>query len=309
MSTDFDSFSNRGEYLSAFYFAEQLGDGLKKGVFATWANRESDEHDPRPTPRESVRTLRSTYLDEKYRGFFAEQAKADEQDDEYPEAAAFEARLNTYGDEEWCERVQDWHRQVLAALGFPSVSAEPTARTLTVHRAGREHEVTVAWHSDGIVALDCGWSASNDTALDADGYGRLLHPLRAGSGESSETGQALATWLFQSELGEEGGAAPRFVLLLRVAASSSSPTGMPGARVATSPPTSTPPWSATIAVSTANSPQSRACSATTYSHRPRTANRRPLTRWSRRPATTRSESPESCAKDSRSPSRSSPTRS
>ncbi|CAM5602341.1 hypothetical protein SMICM304S_07267 [Streptomyces microflavus] len=83
-----------------------------------------------------------------------------------------------------------------------------------MHRAGREHEVTVAWHSDGIVALDCGWSASNDTALDADGYGRLLHPLRAGSGESYETGQALATWLFQSELGEEGGAAPRFVLLL-----------------------------------------------------------------------------------------------
>ncbi|MFG2406146.1 hypothetical protein ACGFR8_17755 [Streptomyces brevispora] len=214
MSTDFDSFSNRGEYLSAFYFAEQLGDGLKKGVFATWANRESDEHDPRPTPRESVRALRSTYLDEKYRGFFAEQAKADEQDDEYPHATAFEARLNTYGGEEWCERVQDWHRQVLAALGFPSVSAEPTARTLTVHRAGREHEVTVAWHSDGIVALDCGWSASNDTALDADGYGRLLHPLRAGSGETYETGQALATWLFQSELGEEGGAAPRFVLLL-----------------------------------------------------------------------------------------------
>ncbi|MFJ1614453.1 hypothetical protein ACIODT_15240 [Streptomyces sp. NPDC088251] len=214
MSTDFDSFSNRGEYLSAFYFAEQLGDGLKKGVFAAWANRESDEHDPRPTPRESVRALRSTYLDEKYRGFFAEQAKADEQDDEYPDAAAFEARLNTYGDEEWGERVQDWHRQVLAALGFPFVSAEPTARTLTVHRAGREHEVAVAWHGDGIVALDCGWSASNDTALDADGYGRLLHPLRAGSGESYETGQALATWLFQSELGEEGGAAPRFVLLL-----------------------------------------------------------------------------------------------
>ncbi|MFF3214930.1 hypothetical protein ACFYYB_30360 [Streptomyces sp. NPDC002886] len=214
MSTDFDSFSNRGEYLSAFYFAEQLGDGLKKGVFAAWADRESDEHDPRPTPRESVRALRSTYLDENYRGFFAEQAKADEQDDEYPGAAAFEARFNTYGDEEWCKRVQDWHRQVLAALGFPFVSTEPTARALTVHRAGREHEVAVAWHGDGIVALDCGWSASNDTALDADGYGRLLHPLRAGSGEVYETGQALATWLFQSELGEEGGTAPRFVLLL-----------------------------------------------------------------------------------------------
>ncbi|MEU7116161.1 hypothetical protein [Streptomyces sp. NPDC046182] len=72
----------------------------------------------------------------------------------------------------------------------------------------------MAWHGNGIVAVDCGWSASNDTALDSDGYGRLLHAVRAGSGETYETGQALATWLFQSELGEEGGTAPRFVLLL-----------------------------------------------------------------------------------------------
>ncbi|WP_406080427.1 hypothetical protein OG468_08455 [Streptomyces zaomyceticus] len=221
MSTDFDSFSNRGEYLSAYYFAEQLGDGLKKGVLAAWADRESDANDPRATPREALRALRSTYLDEKYRGFFAEQAKADEQDDADPQAEAFEARLNTYQDEEWRERVADWHQQVLAALGFPvatgatdDTGAVPPARTLTVHRAGREHEVTVAWHGDGIVAVDCGWSASNDTALDSDGYGRLLHAVRAGSGETYETGQALATWLFQSELGEEGGTAPRFVLLL-----------------------------------------------------------------------------------------------
>ncbi|MEX0174478.1 hypothetical protein [Streptomyces sp. LMG1-1-1.1] len=221
MSTDFDSFSNRGEYLSAYYFAEQLGDGLKKGVLAAWADRESDANDPRATPREALRALRSTYLDEKYRGFFAEQAKADEQDDADPQAEAFEARLNTYQDEEWRERVADWHQQVLAALGFPvatgaadGTGAVPPARTLTVHRAGREHEVTVAWHGDGIVAVDCGWSASNDTALDSDGYGRLLHAVRAGSGETYETGQALATWLFQSELGEEGGTAPRFVLLL-----------------------------------------------------------------------------------------------
>ncbi|MFF4864493.1 hypothetical protein ACFY3J_22690 [Streptomyces sp. NPDC001231] len=215
MSTDFDSFSNRGEYLSAHYFAEQLADGLKKGVFATWADRESDENDPRPTPRVALRGLRSVYLDEKYRGFFAEQAKADAEDDEYPEREGYEERLHTYEDEEWRERVADWHRKVLAALGYPEADATSGPRELTVHRAGRDHTVQVAWHGDGIVAVDCGWSASNDTALDADAYGRLLHPVRTvGSGETYESGHALATWLFQSELGGEGGSAPRFVLLL-----------------------------------------------------------------------------------------------
>ena len=215
MSTDFDSFSNRGEYLSAHYFAEQLADGLKKGVFAAWADRESDENDDRPTPRTALRGLRSVYLDEKYRGFFAEQAKADAEDDEYPDKEGFEERLNTYEDQEWRERVADWHRKVLTALGYPDVDAGTEPRDLTVHRAGRDHTVKVAWHGDGIVAVDCGWSASNDTALDADEYGRLLHPLRTvGTGETYDSGHALATWLFQSELGGEGGSAPRFVLLL-----------------------------------------------------------------------------------------------
>ena len=56
MSTDFDSFTNRGEYFSAHYFAEQLGADLKKSLFATWASREGDEHDPRKTPRERALT-------------------------------------------------------------------------------------------------------------------------------------------------------------------------------------------------------------------------------------------------------------
>ncbi|MFI1922400.1 hypothetical protein [Streptomyces sp. NPDC020377] len=216
MSTDFDSFSNRGEYLSAHYFAEQLADGLKKGVFAAWTDRESDENDKCPTPRVALRGLRSVYLDEKFRGFFAEQAKADAEDDEHPDKEGFEERLNTYEDEEWCGRVAEWHRKVLTALGYAGVDAETDGpRELTVHRAGRDHTVEVAWHGDGIVAVDCGWSASNDTALDADGYGRLLHPLRTvGNGETYESGHALATWLFQSELGGEGGSTPRFVLLL-----------------------------------------------------------------------------------------------
>ncbi|MGW6151595.1 hypothetical protein ACWFRM_00410 [Streptomyces sp. NPDC055144] len=216
MSTDFDSFSNRGEYLAAHYFAEQLADGLKKGVFAAWTDRESDENDKRPTPRVALRGLRSVYLDEKFRGFFAEHAKADGEDDEYPDKEGFEERLNTYEDEEWCGRVAEWHRKVLTALGYPGADTETDGpRELTVHRAGRGHTVEVAWHGDGIVAVDCGWSASNDTALDSDGYGRLLHPLRTvGNGETYVSGQALATWLFQSELGGEGGSTPRFVLLL-----------------------------------------------------------------------------------------------
>ncbi|MFE1455838.1 hypothetical protein ACFW7K_12715 [Streptomyces sp. NPDC058735] len=211
MSTDFDSFSNRGEYLSAHYFAEQLGQDLKKGLLATWTVREGDEKDPRPTPREMLRALRGTYLSEEYRNFFAERAKMDAEDDADENSAAAGARLNTYDDGDWRERLSAWHDKVLAALGFAGAAER---RQLTVHRAGREHTVATAWHGDGIVALECGWAAGNDTALDADGPGRLQHPLRVSGSEVYESGQSLATWLFQSELGEPGGEPPRFVLLL-----------------------------------------------------------------------------------------------
>ncbi|MFF0516173.1 hypothetical protein [Streptomyces sp. NPDC004250] len=211
MSTDFDSFSNRGEYLSAHYFAEQLGQDLKKGLLATWTVREGDEKDPRPTPREMLRALRGTYLSEEYRNFFAERAKLDAEDDADENSAAAGARLNTYHDGDWREGLSAWHDKVLAALGF---TGAPERRRLTVHRAGREHTVATAWHGDGIVALECGWAAGNDTALDADGPGRLQHPLRVSGSEVYESGQSLATWLFQSELGEPGGEPPRFVLLL-----------------------------------------------------------------------------------------------
>ncbi|MGW5470193.1 hypothetical protein [Streptomyces chartreusis] len=200
MSTDFDSFANRGEYFSAHYFADQLGTDLKKGLFATWALREGDENDPRKTSRELLRTLRTTYLAEEVRGYFAQTTQADVDD---------EARLNTHNNPEWVKRLAEWHQTVLRGLGYDSAPAE-----LTVHRAGRDHTLPVAYHGHGIIALDCGWSADNDAALDADGAGRLLTPFRAGSGESHETGAALASWLFQSELGEAGGPHPRFVLLL-----------------------------------------------------------------------------------------------
>ncbi|WP_327048054.1 class I SAM-dependent DNA methyltransferase [Microbispora sp. NBC_01189] len=200
MSTDFASFTNRGEYFSAHYFAEQLGSDLKKGLFATWTSREGDENDPRRTPRELLRTLRAPYLTEKLRSYFAETTQAD---------AEGEARLATHNNPEWIKRLAEWHQMVLRALGYETTSAE-----LTVHRAGRDHTLTVAYHGHGIIALDCGWAAVNDSALNADGAGRLLSPLRVSASESYETGAALASWLFQSELGEVGGPHPRFILLL-----------------------------------------------------------------------------------------------
>ncbi|MEV4173843.1 class I SAM-dependent DNA methyltransferase [Nonomuraea sp. NPDC049709] len=200
MSTDFGSFTNRGEYFSAHYFAEQLGTDLKKGLLATWTTRESDENDPRRTPRELLRTLRAPYLTEKLRGYFAESAQADAED---------EGRFATYNNAEWTKRLAEWHQMVLHALGYDATSTE-----LTVYRAGRDHTLTVAYHGHGIIALDCGWSDVNDAALNANGAGRLLSPLRVNVSESYETGAALASWLFQSELGEVGGPRPRFILLL-----------------------------------------------------------------------------------------------
>ncbi|GLW02586.1 hypothetical protein [Streptomyces lavendulae] len=200
MSTDFDSFSNRGEYFSAHYFAEQLGADLKKGVFATWATREGDEHDRRKTPRELIRSLRGSYLSDDVRAYFAEAAARDADSD---------VRLHTDGNPEWQKRLTEWHQEVLRALGFEAAPTE-----ITVHRAGRDHTVTVAYHGHSIVALDCGWAADNDAAVNAAGPGLLLHPLRVSASETYETGTALAAWLFQSELGEAGGPHPRFVLLL-----------------------------------------------------------------------------------------------
>ncbi|ALO97825.1 hypothetical protein SHL15_6801 [Streptomyces hygroscopicus subsp. limoneus] len=200
MSTDFDSFSNRGEYFAAHYFAEQLGTDLKKGLFATWALREGDENDPRKTPRELLRSLRGAYLSEDVRGYFAEAAERD---------AGDEVRPNTHNNPEWRKRLAEWHQTVLQALGF-----EATPTELSVHRAGRDHFLPVAYHGHGIIALDCGWAADNDAALDVTGAGRLLHPLRVCASEMYDTGPALASWLFQSELGEAGGPRPRFVLLL-----------------------------------------------------------------------------------------------
>ena len=204
MSKIFDALVNRGEYLSAYYVSEQLGDDLrdrKEGIFTAWGRREGDELDQRPTPRQLVRGLRSEYFRDDGREYFAATAGW---------ATAVRGRAaNLYTDQTWSKRLVDWHQQILTALGYEAAPVD-----LTVHRAGRDVEIPVAFHGDGIVAIDCGWAATADAAVAPDNPGsRLLYPLRLG-GERYETGAALASWLFQSELGGPGGGSPRFVLLL-----------------------------------------------------------------------------------------------
>ncbi|MEV6078699.1 hypothetical protein AB0L80_26860 [Streptomyces sp. NPDC052069] len=203
MSYTYDSFANRGEYLSAHYFSEELENTLKKskagdeGLFTLWTSRETDPHDPQPTPRELLPRLRGEYL-ATVRPFLASRAQQEELGSTYDDPTG-----------EWAERLTTWHTAVLKALGYGGDRPEP----ITVHNAGKEYELQVAWHGDGILAVDCGWTAKLDDALDPDEAGQLLHPLKTADG-LLEVGEKLAGWLFQSELHEPGGDAPRFILLL-----------------------------------------------------------------------------------------------
>ncbi|GAA0285806.1 hypothetical protein GCM10010302_25100 [Streptomyces polychromogenes] len=202
MSYTYDSFANRGEYLSAHYFSEELENTLKRGkagdegLFTLWTGRETDPHDPQPTPRELLPRLRGDYL-ATVRPFLHFRAQQEEPGSTYDDPTG-----------EWAERIATWHSTVLKALGYGE-RPEP----ITVHNAGKEYELQVAWHGDGIVALDCGWTASLDDSLDPDEAGPLVHPVRTTDG-LLDVGEKLAAWLFQSEIHEPGGDAPRFVLLL-----------------------------------------------------------------------------------------------
>ncbi|MGW9208111.1 hypothetical protein ACWGR4_14100 [Embleya sp. NPDC055664] len=204
----FDSIGNRGEYFSAHYFAERLGADLKKGLFDAWTRREGDEHDQRLTARQMLRSLRGVYLTDEVRGFLAARAAVatgDGNDGESPE------RAFTYGDPGWVKQLAGWHGAVLRALGFEAPE-EPVE--VAVHRAGRTHAVRVAYSGQGVLAVDCGWAHELDSALDESGAGRLLHPVPVTAAERYETGSALASWLFHSNLGSVEGEPPRFIVLL-----------------------------------------------------------------------------------------------
>ncbi|MEU4497148.1 class I SAM-dependent DNA methyltransferase [Streptomyces sp. NPDC023998] len=201
----YDSLVNRGDYFSAHYLAEVFPKDLKSGLLAKWKEREEEAKaagatgdwieyngsDPEPlpvTPRVGLRGLRRPYF--KSRAFFAE-------------ASATADEATTYDAPEWRRRAADLNALMLRALGY---GAKP--QTLTVRRADNTHEVEVAHAEAGLVALDCGWAAEPDAALDPEGAGRLLHPLQLDGQNVVRTGSKLASFLFACE------DAPRYVLLL-----------------------------------------------------------------------------------------------
>ncbi|MEU7070248.1 class I SAM-dependent DNA methyltransferase [Streptomyces narbonensis] len=192
----YDSLVNRGDYFSAHYLAEVFPRDLKAGLLTAWKAREEEtrdsgveESDPEAlpvTPRLGLRSLRRPYF--RSRAFFAD-------------AATDEAR--TFDAPEWRERAAELNTSVLRALGY-----DAKRQTLTVTRADHTYDIPVAHAETGLIAVDCGWAAEPDAALDPDGPGRLLHEVQLDAGNALRTGSKLASFLFACE------EAPRYVLLL-----------------------------------------------------------------------------------------------
>ncbi|MFE9562875.1 class I SAM-dependent DNA methyltransferase [Streptomyces sp. NPDC006487] len=216
----YDSLVNRGDYFSAHYLAEVLPKDLKSGLLQTWKDREEaakpsgdaapeaapDElgavREPKGvalpvTPRAGLRTLRRDYF--RARSFFA----LPEDADGAASAPDTEDDSVTYADPAWRERVQALNSDLLRSLGY---DAKP--RTITVERARQTYEIPVAHAEKGLVAVNCGWAAEPDAALDPEGPGRLLDPVTLDSSHTLATGSKLASFLFACE------DAPRYVLLL-----------------------------------------------------------------------------------------------
>ncbi|MFH8384981.1 class I SAM-dependent DNA methyltransferase [Kitasatospora sp. NPDC018058] len=204
----YDSLVNRGDYFSAHYLAEVLPKDLKSGLLSVWKEREEAakaaaapddaEQDPDAlpvTPRAGLRALRRPYF--RSRAGFALPEAADD------DRTVADDDTATYGSPAWRERVRALNARVLLALGY---DAKPG--TITVERADQAYEVQVAHSEKGLIALDCGWAAEPDAALDPDGPGRLLEPLVLDGQHTITTGSKLASFLFACE------DAPRYVLLL-----------------------------------------------------------------------------------------------
>ncbi|MDX3684147.1 class I SAM-dependent DNA methyltransferase [Streptomyces sp. NPDC017201] len=216
----YDSLMNRGEYFSAHYLAEVLPKDLKSGLLAEWKQREDEAAealkaaaeasgaeaaepaaDALPvTPRAGLRALRRPYF--RARSYFALGEEHDATESSAAASASDDDAV-TYASPEWRERVRVLNADVLRALGF---DAKP--RTITVERAEQSYEVRVAHFEKGLVALDCGWAAEPDAALDPNGPGRLLEQLVLDGQHRVTTGSKLASFLFACE------DAPRYVLLL-----------------------------------------------------------------------------------------------
>ncbi|WP_289009415.1 Eco57I restriction-modification methylase domain-containing protein [uncultured Thermomonospora sp.] len=186
----FDSLVNRGDYFSAHYLAEVLPKDLKAkdGLFARWTEQEKAGH---TTPRRGLRALGKTYF--AARPYFAELDARLCDGDTLMEDEARELR----------KELGELHSEILRALGY-----EAHPRELSVKRAGRGYSIHVAYADQYLVAIECGWSADVDAALDENHAGRLLHPVPFDNREQITSGAKLASWLFTAD------SPPRYVLLL-----------------------------------------------------------------------------------------------
>ena len=186
----YDSLTNRGDYLSPHYLAEVLPRELAKkgGLRAQWAERDKEGT---ASPVRELRALR--------RGYFA--ARPDLAD--FAQRAA-DGDLVTEDERRTHDKaVKKQNDDVLRALGFAA-----SRGVVDVERSGETFGVPVAYQGQNVVAIDCGWAADTDAALDADRAGRLLDPVETGSNERITAGAKLARWLFDTD------EPPRYVLLL-----------------------------------------------------------------------------------------------
>jgi hypothetical protein len=186
----YDSLTNRGDYLSPHYLAEVLPRELAKkgGLRTQWAER--DEQGT-ASPVKELRALK--------RGYFAAR----------PDLADFGQRagdgdLVTEDERRAHDKaVKKTNDDALRALGFAA-----SRGVVDVERSGETFAVAVACHEQNVVAIDCGWAADTDAALDPDRAGRLLAPVETGSNERIMVGAKLVRWLFDTD------EPPRYVLLM-----------------------------------------------------------------------------------------------
>ncbi|MER7745220.1 hypothetical protein ABT013_08110 [Streptomyces bacillaris] len=209
----YDSLVNHGDYLSPHYLAEVLPKDLKAkdGLLTRWAAfeeaerrrhadavaeaaREGLDRDAVPprvrTPREGLRALHGPY--------FAGRAALAQ------DAAAL-AEPDALAPEGWRKRYTESHLETLRALGYTDAHEQ----TVTVHSADRAYDIQVLHAEPGLYAVGCGWTTESDAALDPDGAGRLLHPVRTETSAPDLTdAKALTDFLFTCDT------PPRHVLLL-----------------------------------------------------------------------------------------------
>lgn len=186
----YDSLTNRGDYLSPHYLAEVLPRELAKkgGLRTQWAERDKEGT---ASPVKELRALKRGYF--AARPDLADVAQRAADGDPVTED---ERRIHD-------KTIKKTNDDVLRALGFAA-----SRGVMDVARSGETFGLPVAYYGQNVVAIDCGWAADTDAALDPDRAGRLLDPVETGSNERITVGAKLVRWLFDTD------EPPRYVLLL-----------------------------------------------------------------------------------------------